>query len=490
LVEQLQANGNPVTIEGVIVRTPGLSGTVDAHRPAPNQTRAMANWTEALEGAFEEQHVQTQLILEMTNTQQVPQLAPAGSRSTSHGEPAIVLEVPDPGAEFGQVVVYTDESGVTTWNYPMTSTNAISTTRGGATHTYVIPRRVPPTDHPSAGETRGAFGSLARKLLGVVIFPILDPVFGMIGESFARKWEESRRPYRLRTWTPSDYRQREGTTPNWDSISAGKSLLMVHGTFARTHSAFGSFPAPFVEELHNRYEGRVLAFDHFTLTDDPQDNVAWFVRNLPTDIALRTDIVCHSRGGLVSRVLSERIDEFDLGDRTIEVEKVAFIATPNSGTILADTQYMGDWVDSYTNILNFTPPNMVTDTLETVITVVKHIATGTLKKLRGLQSMHPATGFLQRLNTPAGNSTQYFALASDYEPSNAGWAQLVKDRVMDDIFGGRNDLVVPTTGVYAGNGSNHFPIQERLVFEAGDGVHHSGFMSRTEAQNQILEWLR
>ncbi len=489
MAEQLQANGNPITIEGVTISTPGLTGTVDAHLPAPAEVRAMTSWTDALTEAFEAQDVHTQLILDMTNTQEVPHLAPPGSRSTSHGEPAIVLDVPDPGESFGQVVVYTDESGVTTWNYPMTATSEVSTTRGGATRTFVIPRRVPPAQGPEAGETRGAFGSFAKKLLGIVIFPILDPIFGKIGETFARKWEEQRRPYRFRAWTPEDYRAREADEADWGSLDGSRSLLMVHGTFSQAHTAFGSFPKTFMEDLHTKYDGRVFAFDHFTLSDAPKDNIEWFVKNLPPGISLDVDIICHSRGGLVSRVLAERIGDFETGDRQVKVGKIAFIATPNAGTILADAKYLSDWIDSYTNILNFSPPNLVTDALEGVITVVKHIAVGTLKGLDGLQSMHPTGDFLKWLNTKATNPTEYFALAANYEPVNAGWAQFVKDRVMDSIFGGKNDLVVPTGSVYAGNGSSHFPITDRLEFDEDDGIDHSGFMARKEVQDQLLAWL-
>ena len=39
------------------------------------------------------------------------------TRSTAAGEPAIELEVPDPGAEWGQFVLHTDEAGVLSWSF-------------------------------------------------------------------------------------------------------------------------------------------------------------------------------------------------------------------------------------------------------------------------------------------------------------------------------------------------------------------------------------
>ena len=48
-----------------------------------------------------------------------------------------------------------------------------------------------------------------------------------------------------------------------------------------------------------------LAFDHFTLSEDPRQNIQWFFEQLPEDITLDLDVVTHSRGGLVARVLTE-----------------------------------------------------------------------------------------------------------------------------------------------------------------------------------------
>jgi hypothetical protein len=66
------------------------------------------------------------------------------SRSTPFDEPGMVAEVPEPGDEFGPFLIYTDESGTTTWNFALDESNRIDVTRGGGTRTNVIPRIVPP----------------------------------------------------------------------------------------------------------------------------------------------------------------------------------------------------------------------------------------------------------------------------------------------------------------------------------------------------------
>lgn len=120
---------------------------------------------------------------------------------------------------------------------------------------------------------------------------------------------------------------------------------MVHGTLSRAHTAFVRLPQELVADLHRRYDGRVFAFDHYTLSEDPRQNVDWFIEQLPESIKLDLDIVCHSRGGLVSRVLTERQSELSLGSRTLNVNRLVFVATPNTGTVLTDAKHLGDLVD-------------------------------------------------------------------------------------------------------------------------------------------------
>ena len=78
-------------------------------------------------------------------------------------------------------------------------------------------------------------------------------------------------------------------------------MLLIHGTFSRAHEGFYDFPREYVAGLHQLYEGRVFAFDHFTLSHDPRQNVDWFLEQIPEAARFDLDVVCHSRGGLVAR---------------------------------------------------------------------------------------------------------------------------------------------------------------------------------------------
>jgi pimeloyl-ACP methyl ester carboxylesterase len=268
---------------------------------------------------------------------------------------------------------------------------------------------------------------------------------------------------------------------------------MIHGTGSQAHTGFASLPRPYLEGLHQAYGGRVFALDHPTISVTPEKNIEWFFSQVPDGSNLDLDIVCHSRGGLVARVLAEKQSEFSLGSRAIRVNKIIFVAAPNAGTILTDANYMSDYLDSYTNLLNFFPDTAVLDTLQAVIAVAKQLAVGAFKGLDGLESMLPTGSFLQWLNvgarTRGGAGPRYFALASNYEPTQPGLKLWAQNRLLDDIFKADNDMVVPTAGVYAGNGAASFPIDEHVVFDQSRGVPHSGYFANEDARTQITDWL-
>lgn len=483
----LSPNGNAVRVGNVLLRTPGLAGEAQELAPGAPGTRAAEGATEDLDRALAESGVVSQETIEIAGTREVGAPGGAGVRSTVHDEPAIEVTVPDAGEDWGQFLLAVDESGVATWNFPVDQANRLDVTRGTSTRTYVVRRFVAPSE--GAAETRGLIGAAGKKILKVLAYRLLDPIAGAVGDFFVSRWEAKKRPYRFRSFLPESFRSAEAPilgAEDWGRLSAGRSLLLIHGTNSRTHLAFSGLTEETVRALHERYQGRVFAFDHLTLSEDPQKNVEWFRANLPEGSRLDVDIVCHSRGGLVARTLAER----SVHSPDLSVDRIVFVAVPNAGTILADAKYMGDFLDTYTNLLNFLPDNGVTEVFEGIVAVAKQLAVGALKGLDGLQSMRPGGDFLKTLNAGEKDAKRYFALTSRYEPTVPGWKAWAADRLLDKIFKADNDLVVPTLGVYDKNGSGFFPIEERVIFETGDGISHTRFFGERRVQEKIVEWLR
>jgi hypothetical protein len=226
--------------------------------------------------------------------------------------------------------------------------------------------------------------------------------------------------------------------------------------------------------------------------------VRWFAEAIRPMSAsmLDIDVVCHSRGGLVARTLAEGQTLFALDLGRVQVNRVAFVAVPNRGTLLADPDHMVDMLDRMTNVLNLIPAGGVADIFEGILIAVKVIGHGALNGLVGLKSMHPNGTFLKRLNRGGRRDAQYFAITADYEPADLTIRSLVSrsaDELVDRIFeGAENDLVVPELGVYEANGCDSFPIADErcLKFPASAGVTHTTIFGRAELVDRLNAWLK
>jgi hypothetical protein len=246
--------------------------------------------------------------------------------------------------------------------------------------------------------------------------------------------------------------------------------------------------ASFLKWVHGTYEGRVFGVDHPTIGTSPRENAEWLIDQIPRGTKLDVDIICHSRGGLFSRVLAEQQGALKLDDRQLAIRRQLMIGVPNAGTALADGAHLLAFIDSYTTLLNLLPAPTIVDALETLMTVVKQVALGTFKGLDGIQSMLPNGTYLTKLNVGLRSqiATRCFAMGSNFEPSQPGFGQF-KDGIIDKIFGLDNDGIVPTDGVAGGNGSSMFPVADSHVFRGE--VDHSGYFRNKEAVKLMQDWL-
>ncbi|GAB4272405.1 MAG: hypothetical protein Kow0092_27490 [Deferrisomatales bacterium] len=499
-------DGSARTVElapGYRISAQGLQGTATAHEGAPAGRRGGGpeGATPALDQALAAAGMNEIKLIELDVRAAAPPPAEAPIR-TARGEEGLVLEVPDLGPTVGQVVLAVDEEGVATWDFPVDAAGRPQppATRGaGGAKRFVIRRTVAAPPPPAEGEHRGLVGCLGRKLLKVIVYPLVDPVLGAVADYFAGRWERENRPYGLRRFDPESYRSPQApdlTREDWARLAAGPSLLFVHGTFSTAHGGFAGLPEQTLAELHRRYGGRVFAFNHFTLSEDPAENAAWLRGQMPQGTALEVDLVCHSRGGLVARTLAGQLPGVEVPG--LRVRTVVFVGAPNRGTALTDTAHLVDLVDRYTSLLNLAPPgplSAVAEVLEGVAVVVKVLGSAALTGLEGLAAMNPRGEFLERLRGGPDPGCTLYAVASDFEPQGS-LRQLVQaavaDAVMDRVFGGSpNDLVVPTDGVRGEAGVAGFPVPEdrTLRFSADRGVTHTRYFQQPETSEALLAWL-
>lgn len=490
--------------EGYSIRAVGVVGSATLQRPSTSEARSRSrgprDGTAVLEEAFRKTGLVEVREVELDVRSSAP--STSASRAGAGDGPAMELRVPDLGPEVGQLVLACDEAGALTWHLPTDDGQRVETpaTRGsGGVKRFVIPVTRPAPPSPEAAAKRSLISLAGRKLLKILVYQLADPLIGLISDVFAEKWEGRYRPYGLRTFTSDSFRKPEGVplgAAEWTHLRGGRSLLFIHGTFSTAHSAFQLLGDDTFKRLSDRYQGRVFAFNHFTLSHDPKQNVEWLLSQLPSSASpLDVDIVCHSRGGLVARTLAEQPSAFGLDNSSLKVGRIVFVGVPNSGTMLAHPDHMVGMIDRLTSALNVFPTGMVTETLEAIITTVKVIGHGALSGLDGLASMRPGGPFLSRLNQGAPSGAGYYAISADFEPGTQGLKGLlagsmdgIADRVFEDTG---NDLVVPELGVYSANGSGAFPIpaDRVLKIDPAAGVLHTTFFGHPAATAKIAEWL-
>jgi hypothetical protein len=502
----LNGSSQPIPLgQGYRILAPGTFGSVELRtRTGVGATRSvtLAGERPALDRALAAEEMEDRATIDLSVSRRQP--AAAGALRAPGVTDALELEVPAPPPGYEAVVIAVDEAGAISWHLPLTAGGTIATpvTRSAeSVRRFRIPAAPAPRP-PETGAvvTRSIFGTIGRKILKVLVYPITDRLVGGAVDFFAGKWEAKRRPYRLRTMSPADYAKGDiaalvkGTTDFDDTIArlrGGRSLLFVHGTFSSAHSAFAGLEPADVQALSQAYDGRLWAFDHFTLSHAPRANVDELVRQLPDGDPLEVDIVCHSRGGLVAREIVECGAVNGAAGR-LKVGKVVFVGAANAGTILTEPDHMVHMIDRFTSAIDLLPEGPATYALEGIITAIKVIGHGGLQSLDGLASMNPAGDYLSHLNAASQGRATYLGITADFEPKGTAFSALtLKDALMDRIFGDTaNDLVVPTAGVFTGGGPC-FPIEgdALLSIPPKDGVVHTTYFSAPAVRSQLRAWL-
>jgi hypothetical protein len=490
-----QLVGDTRTIDlggGFRIVAPGLKGTATVLGPRAPGTRGPQDAKQALDDAFAATDVQEVADVELQVSEQA---LPPNSKPMRgpEGTDAFEFMAPDPGPDKAQVVLSLDEAGAMRWHFPLNDDNTIQppSVRGpGNMKVYRIPKAVGTPPPAAAGTERGLMGAIGKKLLKVLVYPVTDRILGPLTEFAVGKWEKAKRPYALRRYLPGD--QAELVPGDWAKLTAGRSLLLVHGTFSTAKSAFAALEGDTLKALAGKYQDRVFAFDHPSLSASPVDNAKWFFSQLPAGHNLDVDIVCHSRGGLVSRCISGWAHKFTQDPDRFKVGKLVLVGVPNQGTLLAKADHMVEFLDRMTTALNVFPDFFITDILEGILTVVKVVGHAGAKALDGLAAMNPGNEFLTSLADANLSRTRIFAVGGDFEPKTAGLSAafcLAGEALVDRIFKDQpNDLVVPTAGMSAWNGHNIDPANF-LSFAPGSGILHTNYFRHKDTAARLLAWL-
>ncbi len=409
---------------------------------------------------------------------------------------AVIVPAGAAGPDGRRVLLYRDESGGFSWHFPATGAPARERREETGRERFIVPLRTGAARTSLArrsGATRGTLTKLGRKLFKVLILPLAPALLGRPLNFFVREWEERKRNEILRTLTPDDYRAADARAfTDWDRLASGRALLVVHGIFSSTRGMLSRLSKAQMEALHGRYDGRVLAFDHFTVSKSPEENAQDLVRMLRERGGGRRftfDVLTHSRGGIVARTLREGTDTKSLAD----FRKIFFVAPPNHGSALANADRIVDMIDVFTNLITDFPDGPVAYSIEILLAVLKCAAFAGIGELGGIRDMQPgAGGYIERrLNDRYVNGLENYAcVTARYDPDphhdNGFFTGPFANAVIDRVFGRGvdNDLVVPTLGAFEKVGSQRRDIRSHTF---PSGVWHTAFFANEETVKRALE---
>jgi hypothetical protein len=303
-------------------------------------------------------------------------------------------------------------------------------------------------------------------------------------------------------------------------IPSGRILIFIHGTFSKNEM--------FLDELQQTDEGQsllkkiqnkanydqVLGFDHATLALSPILN-AMDLASLFTESNADVDVICHSRGGLVTRWWLETYHGAHGKARAV------MVGSPLAGTSLAAAPRLRAAINLLTNVANLLQKTAgVTSTAFPFFTVINGLlrvlgSVGTIAAktpvfdaaiamIPGLsgQALVDNNEELNRLNRVCTLNPDYFAVRSDFEPSKPGWefwkyfTQIdtrAADWAADMVFDKANDLVVDTASMTVlAKPPNALDIDLKKVhsFQPEQNVYHTIYFRQKETAEFIAECLQ
>lgn len=375
-------------------------------------------------------------------------------------------------------------------------------------------------------------GGADRSLAGKVLLKVINVFSKKIAKGevrkLAEKLEDKQLDGKIGLFSLStDFRLHSFTPDN----STRPYLLLIHGTASSISGSFGEAQGTdFMNYIRDTYDGRILAFQHRTLTQNPLENVLDLIKSLPASCNLH--LITTSRGGLVGEILSrfcnsqgvsgfnsteisilrsgypidyfgkldKLIDEIrkELSKKKIVIEKFIRIACPAGGTSLASKRL--DYFLNITMNLIGMGTGLAANPLYGAFRNLTAAVIDCKNKpeiLPGLEVQSPDSPFIKALNctvdidNPDGRvviNNSLVVISGNSKPGlkiSALW--IIASKL---FFSGKNDLVVDTGVMALGTRRSGRVLQ--YFYEDTEINHFRYFKNRSTNQAILLalktEW--
>jgi hypothetical protein len=299
----------------------------------------------------------------------------------------------------------------------------------------------------------------------------------------------------------------------------GRVLLFVHGTFSNTENLFEGLRAnpdgPAFFDAAKAYYDQILSFDHPTVSVNPFLNAVELARRFEGSQAT-VDVVCHSRGGLVTRWWAEELVE----PPTVP-GRLILVGSPLAGTSLAAAPRLRASLDYLTNLGNVfgTAAGMASASFPflTAVTGIVRVVTSATRFASRVPIFDAAIAMIPGLSAQArtgdnpsiqslrrgisrGTAPDYYVIQSDFEPPPVGWkfwrafqnpGKRIANFGADLVFDEPNDLVVNTTSMNdLADGLKITDPGHVHDFGQTHAIHHTNYFEQAETVERFRRWLR
>jgi hypothetical protein len=198
------------------------------------------------------------------------------------------------------------------------------------------------------------------------------------------------------------------------------------------------------------------------------------------------DVICHSRGGLVTRNLVERL--LPASSWRGSVNRIVFVGVPNGGTNLAERDRWSKLVDVYTSLLLASSPvddvvltrAIASSAIKGVGALVKYLASYAADDdgVPGLAAMESDGDFIVDLNRHQPGQPEpgqpWLVISSDFRASAEQAKFKAIEGIADNLLDGTNDLVVETKSMAAVDAPGAYATRI-LDFGANSSVYHTNY---------------
>jgi hypothetical protein len=353
------------------------------------------------------------------------------------------------------LLVMVESDGVVQWYLPTNASPSMMLAGLGEEEAapaelhFLIPQSTLARGAAVAGFAEGIGGAVVRFFRFKIVKKLLGAAIADVIEWIAQKVEARNKKEGFRFF------ERESGFPyltdaELQQLSGQRVLLLTHGIFSSLAGAFAGIadPAgPVLQHLRQIYGRNIIGWDHWTVAKTPLENATDLLAKLPPDI--RPDIVCHSRGALVTRAMLEHSQlQAQRASRFSAVGKAIFVAGACQGSQLGNIANINRLLNIYAAVGSIPILGSAGVVLKVIVGVLRVLAHGAaqLPSVEALSSDLAKNTFLQNLNntlmTPTG---EIVVVHANYDPSQGPLAGFL-DLNVDTIFGTANDMVVPYTG--------------------------------------------